>query len=224
MKTIILSFLCICISFSLFAQTDTTNNTNNATSTISNATDTASMDSRNSMDSAHQMMNNMDSNANQKMKRGRKHAQDYSNKANNMMNNTMNNMNNMISDTANSHAFAALPVLETYIPDNIVAQMKQKYPGDQVYDITAVKATRDSVMWNRNSATPANMQDSTNTNANQNTTTTNSANNMANNSGMEMPQKYNYVVRIIKSGALENETVDSDGNAVTGGATNQMNQ
>lgn len=187
MKTIILSFICICISFSVLAQTDTT----------------VSMHTTNSMDSVHHTMNNLNSNA----------------KANSM-NSTMNTMNNMISDTSNSHAYAALPVYETYIPANITTQMKQKYPGNELYDITAVKATRDSVMWNRNSATSGNMHDSTNASANQNSTTTNSANI---NSGMEIPQKYNYVVRIIKSGAIETETVDSDGNPVTA-TTNQMNQ
>lgn len=199
----ILSFICICISFSVVAQTDTA----------------ASMHTRNSMDSVHHTMNNMDSNANREMERTRKHAQDYSNKADSM-NSTMSTMNNIISDTSNSHAYAALPLYETYIPANITAQMKQKYPGNELYDITAVKATRDSVMWNRNSATSGNIQDSTNASANQNSTTTNSANN---NSGMEIPQKYNYVVRIIKSGAIETETVDSDGNPVTA-TTNQMNQ
>jgi len=42
--------------------------------------------------------------------------------------------------------FAALPVLETYVPDDIVTKMKSMY-GDKLYDITWVKSSANQDMY-----------------------------------------------------------------------------
>lgn len=55
-------------------------------------------------------------------------------------------MNNMNSNKTNSTSYAALPVLETSIPQNVMAQLKQKNSGNQIYDITAVEAAGGSSM------------------------------------------------------------------------------
>jgi hypothetical protein len=97
---------------------------------------------------------------------------------------------------------ASLPVYETYIAPDIIANIKQKISGgDQVYDITAVKAPMDSSMMNNNAAA---------------TTTNNSSNNMAatNNSMSMTPQSWDYVVRVLKNGAITTKKVDGSGNPV----------
>lgn len=56
------------------------------------------------------------------------------------------NAKNMNLNNTDSTAWAALPVFETSIPQNVIAQLKQKNSGNQIYDITAVKAASDSSM------------------------------------------------------------------------------
>jgi len=145
--------------------------------------------------------------------------------------------------TSNAAANASLPVLETYIPPDVVSDIKQKMSGgDQIYDITAVKAPVDSAMMNQNNntttgnatmgnnstvtatqtpavATTNNNQNATTTDSASTTTTTSTTTTMANTNGnnqaMAMPQSWNYVVRVIRNGAMTTETVDSNGSAVT---------
>jgi hypothetical protein len=131
--------------------------------------------------------------------------------------------------------YAALPVLETYVPDDIVAQVKQKHPNELIYDITAVKAPVDSSMMQTDSmgmnqsSMAMNQSTSTDSSMNQNSTmnqnTTNNLNNgMAMDSTMEMPEKFNYVVRVIQGGQLMTETLESDGTALHAAKNNGWNQ
>lgn len=64
---------------------------------------------------------------------------------NNMNTNTTSNMNSgyaHYSETVNigMTRFAAMPVLTTYVPDEVVSMLKNKY-GDKLYDITRLNAT-----------------------------------------------------------------------------------
>lgn len=53
--------------------------------------------------------------------------------------NSAGNMNNMsLNNGQAATGFAAIPVLETYVPDNVVAKLKQKY-GANLYDLTMIK-------------------------------------------------------------------------------------
>jgi len=58
-------------------------------------------------------------------------------------NTAMSNTNNM-GITATT--YAALPVLETYVPPEIINRMKSKY-GDALYDITAIVGSPDQVQY-----------------------------------------------------------------------------
>jgi len=58
-------------------------------------------------------------------------------------NTTMNNKGNT-GITATT--FAALPVLETYVPSEIINSMKTKY-GDALYDITTILGTSGQVQY-----------------------------------------------------------------------------
>jgi len=206
MKTLLMSLIGTFMCFSLFAQVDSTNNPNPPTVTPqtpvpmnNNVTDSSSnMNSmnRSNMDSMNH--SNMDS-----------------------MNNNMNStgmVNN--SNTPGQPNYAALPVLETYVPDNIVADVKQQHEGSYVYDITAVKAQRDSTIamssMNQNSTTITNA-DSTNPGT---TTTTNPTANTnsttgGQNSGMSTtPQEYNYVVRYLQGGTMTTEILNNSGTKI----------
>jgi len=128
--------------------------------------------------------------------------------------------------------YAALPVLETYVPENIVAEVKQEHEGSYIYDITAVKAPMDSTMAQGNSmnqsATTMNanttttntttVTDSTaqNTTVATNTTgNTNSNATMNQNSGRSTtPQEYDYVVRYLQGGTMVSETLDNNGTKI----------
>ncbi|MEO6639218.1 MAG: hypothetical protein ABIN25_13150, partial [Ginsengibacter sp.] len=73
-----------------------------------------------------------------------------SNLQNNMNANASQNTNTMNSGmVTNSQniegqtGYASLPVLESYISDDVVSKIKAKYPS--VYDITAVKHTADQM-------------------------------------------------------------------------------
>src|SRR6185312_14402466 len=115
-------------------------------------------------DSTH-AMNNMNNNStnnmnNNSMNADTTHAMNNmnNNSTNNMNNNSMNNnsMSNMNSNGMGSMsgtAFAALPVRESYISDDILSKIKSKYGnGTVIYDITAIRAAMppDSSMTQQN--------------------------------------------------------------------------
>lgn len=170
---------------------DTMNNSSNATSNM-NATDT-SMSMHAAGTDTMQMNNNMNSN----------NSNNMSNMNNNSMNNTMSTagMTNTMN-TKGEKGWASLPVLESYVPDDIMAKIKDKYAsGGILYDVTAVQAMPDSTMMQPHDSAM---------------TQTDTSMHMA------MPIKYNYVVRMIKDGTLQTETVGSDGmSAVTPGEMKQ---
>jgi hypothetical protein len=67
---------------------------------------------------------------------------------NSAMNNNWND--SMQNSTATATRDAALPVLETYVPQNIIDQAKEKFPKGQIYDITAVRSPEDTMAQNSN--------------------------------------------------------------------------
>ena len=232
--------VCTFICFSLFAQVDSTNNRNNTNDTSTNDTsinstptqppmNTTTDTSMNNNQSTMPTMNtdtsaNMNSNASTNM--------NSSNSGMNMNDTSMNanlvNPNNIPGQPD----YAALPVLETYVPDNIVAEVKQKHPNEVIYDITAVKAPVDSSMMqndsmamnstamNQSSATDSSMNQSSPMNQNK----VNNSNAMSMDSTMQMPEKFNYVVRVIQGGQLMTETLASDGTALNAIKNNGWNQ
>lgn len=107
--------------------------------------------------------------------------------------------------------YAALPVLETYLPDMIISKIKERY-GNNVYDITTVKSgtPQDSTMITPSAA----MTSKDSTVNNQNTLTQNST----------VSQQYNYVVRFQKEGVLTTETLNNDasGLAIMNGELNKQ--
>jgi len=169
---------------------------------------------------------------------------------NNMnMNSNNNNMSSMRTDSLNINnsglvnpnntpgeaGYASLPVLETYVPDNIVSDVKQRHPNTVVYDITAVKAPVDSSAMNQGTSmsgmndSSMNQNTTANSTTNQNSTTMNSNNNMnsttnnmnmnhsngmAQDSTMAKPQEYNYIVRFDQNGQMTEETLNNDGTAL----------
>jgi len=221
MKTLLMSLILTFTCLSLFAQVDSTNNTNNTNPTTvspetttppanNNATDTsANMNATNS-----NMNSNNNSNSNANM-----------NSMNRMDSSSMVNTST-IQGQAN---YAALPVLETYVPDNIVSTVKQEHEGSYIYDITAVKAPMDSSSMsqgnsmNQNStamnstttttnSTTTTTQDTTTTvNANSNTTMGQNSNNTSN---MSAPQEYQYVVRFLQGGTMTTEVLNNSGTKV----------
>lgn len=211
MKTLLMSIFCTFICASLFAQVDSTNNTNTPQTTPPPTMNTT---------------NNSDMNAT-----------------------ATNGQANLVNpDNIPGEAdYAALPVMETFVPDNIVSEVKQKYPNDVIYDITAVKAPVDSAEMMQNSmnenatamnqdssmnmnqnSTAMNDQNSTmnqNNNTDQNSTmnqNTTDNNDMAMNSA-KTPEKYNYVVRVLQGGQMVSETLESDGTAMLKSATSSIN-
>jgi hypothetical protein len=235
MKTLLMSLICTFTCLSLFAQVDSTNNTNNTNPTTvtpqtttpttnNNATDTAA-----NMNSTNSNMNSTNSNTN---------SNNSNMNSNNNMNSNMSSMNRMdsssmvnTSNIAGQAHYAALPVLETYVPDNIVAAVKQEHDGSYIYDITAVKAPMDSTMaantMNQNSTTmtanttttttnTATATDSTHQNATATTNTTVNTNapmgQNANN--MSTPQEYQYVVRYLQGGTMTTEILNNSGTKV----------
>ncbi|MEO5907868.1 MAG: hypothetical protein ABIR50_11170 [Ginsengibacter sp.] len=234
MKVLVISFICTFMCVSLFAQVDSANNTN------LNSTQTTNMPAMNDS-SMHETQTTTPAALNN----------NNPNMTNNSTNSTNGNMNNMNSTTSNSEMnmhdtsmnanlvnpnnipgqldYAALPVLETFVPENIVAQVKQKYPNEIIYDITAVKAPVDSSKMQSDSMA----MHSNSTSMNQNTTKDSSMNQSAANnlnngmtmdSTMKMPEKFNYVVRIIRGGQIMTETLDNDGTALNAIKNDGMNQ
>ena len=184
--------ICCLFCITLFAQSDSSN-------TNSNSGTAPAMNSSNNMDTTHQM-NNM--------------------KASGSMNsNSMANGSMAMINTEEPKA--SLPVLETYIPADVILDIKQKVGNsDQIYDITAVKAPMDSSMMNNNAATASTTNttattDSTTNNQTTTTTANNSMNNMSSNASMAMPQSWDYVVRVIRNGAMVTEKLDASGNPVS---------
>ena len=241
MKTLLMSVICTFMCFTLLAQVDSTNNMNNTNDTSINsiptpppAMNTTTDTSMNNNQSTMPTMNtdtsaNTNSNASTNM--------NSNNSGTNMNDSSMNanlvNPNNIPGQAD----YAALPVLETYVPDDIVAGVKQKYPNEVIYDITAVKAPVDSSMMqtdsmamnstamNQSSATDSSMnQNSTNQNSAMNQNVVNNSNGMAMDSTMQMPEKFNYVVRVIQGGQLMTETLESDGTALNAIKNNGWNQ
>ena len=184
MKKLIVSTICSLFCITMFAQTDSSNANSNPAST-------PAMNSASNTDTS-QHMNNM-------------------NAAGSMNSNSMANSSTAMITTTEPKA--ALPVLETYIPADVISDIKQKVGnGDQLYDITAVKAPIDSSMMNNN-ATAAS---TTNTTATTDSTTTNQTSaTTANNASMAMPQSWDYVVRVIRNGAMVTEKLDASGNPVS---------
>ncbi len=134
---------------------------------------------------------------------------------------------------------AALPVRETFVPQNIIEQANQKYPNGQIYDITAVKSAEDTMSQNSNATSwnssninnnmdnDHDKDDSTQAAMNQNTTnnqyqdssmnqtnaSANTYNNM-NTNNENAPEKYDYVVRVLQGGQMVTEKLYSDGTAL----------
>jgi hypothetical protein len=135
--------------------------------------------------------------------------------SNSTMSNTSSGNGNMVGTMLNTmntkgvRGYAALPVMESYIPGDVMDKIKSKYGnGSIIYDVTAVRAAMptDSAMQSKDSSSMQQPQaDSV--------------------SAMPMtaaPVKYNYVVRTIKDGAIQTECVADDG--TTAVMPNEMNK
>lgn len=133
-------------------QTDSTrsmNNSNNGTmnnatnGTMNNTTNgtmnTMSSDSSRSMNSTSPNMNsNMQNNMNSNSSTNSMNANSSSNAVNpGMVTNSQN--------IEGQKGYASLPISESYVPDDVIAKIKAKYPT--VYDITPVKHTTDQMMY-----------------------------------------------------------------------------
>lgn len=188
MKTLLISLICTCASMSLFAQADSTNTMNNGTYNDNNNstyTDTSGTMNNNPTytDTSGKMNNNMNSDMNST------DTSAYMNNANNSVNNATgsNTWNNsMQNTTAMASDKAALPVLETYVPQDIVDQAKRKYSNGQIYDITAVRSPEGTMAQNTgmNASTDNSaMEQSQNTNltTDQNSAMTSTNNTATNN-------------------------------------------
>jgi len=124
----------------------------------------------------------------------------------------MNSMNKNMSNSASVNYtnipgqpdYAALPVLETYIPGNIVSDVKAEHEGSYIYDITAVKAPEDTSMAQGNSM---------NSSAPNSTTADSTATITA--SQASRPQEYDYVVRYLQGGSMATEILNNDGSKMT---------
>jgi hypothetical protein len=226
MKTLLTSVICTFLCFSLFAQVDSTNNTNtnndssmNSTPAITPPTMNTTTDTSMNNNQTPMPTMNTDTSANMNSNNSGMNMSDSS------MNANLVNPNNIPGQSD----YAALPVLETYVPDDIVAQVKQKHTNEVIYDITAVKAPVDSSMMhtdsmgmNQNSMA---MNQSSTTDSTMNQNTTNNLNNgMAMDSTMQMPEKFNYVVRVVQGGQLMTETLESNGTALNAIKNNGWNQ
>lgn len=225
-----MSVICTFMCFSILAQADTTNNINNTNNTSDSninitptTTPTMNTTTDTSMNNNQTTMPTMNTNTSGNMNTNLSTSTN-SNMNDSAMNSNLVNPNNIPGQTD----YAALPVLETFVPDNIVAEVKQKYPNEIIYDITAVKAPVDSSMMhtdsmamNQNATTDSSMHP--NSTMNQNTAN-NLNNGMATDSTMQMPEKFNYVVRVIQGGQLMTETLESDGTALNAAKNNSLTQ
>ena len=161
MKRLLMLLIFISVKNGLSAQvTDSTHTdstrTDNLNNTMNNAsrTDTSSTNMMNVRDSANNSspnsMNNMNNNSmnNATDSAGTMNNMNNSNSTNNTNNSTgnsnMNSMSNMNSNGMSSmsgrNTYAALPVKENYISDDILSKIKSKYGnGTIIYDITAIR-------------------------------------------------------------------------------------
>lgn len=159
MKTLLMSLALTFTCCALFAQvpTDTTNNNNNwnrdssqmnTTTPPNNMSDTSTNMNNTNIPGRSDTLNNGMTNDNT-------NPPQTNNEMPNTNNSEMNNgmVNNNRSDTSllvnpmntpGQPDYAALPVLETFIPDAVVASVKEKFGNELIYDITAVKAQADS--------------------------------------------------------------------------------
>jgi hypothetical protein len=123
------------------------------------------------------------------------------------------------------NTYAALPVKENYISDDILSKIKSKYGnGTVIYDITAIRAAmpQDSSMMHQNGGmrTDSSM---TNTSNNSGDSAMAGNSNMMQNSSMAVTPKYNYLVRTLSNGTLQSEWVGDDGTtAITPGEMNKQ--
>ena len=214
-----MSVICYLMCLSLFAQVDSTNRTNNDSSmnstptmtppTMNTTTDTSM---NNNQTTPPTMNTDTSGNVNSNNSTNMNSNNSGMNVNDSSMNGNLVNPNNVFGQPD----YASLPVLETYVPDNIVAEVKQKHPNEVIYDITAVKAPVDSNMMQSDSMSMnqnlmSMNQSSADSGMNQNSTNNNA---MAMNSTMQMPEKFNYVVRVIQGGQLMTETLESDGTSL----------
>ncbi len=203
MKTLIMSLFFCCMYCFVFAQTptDTTNMNKKNMDTLPPTNNTNLMDSssmmnnnnNNRMDSSS-MMNNNSMNNNNRM-----------DSSSMMNNNSMNNNNRMDSSFMNNmpgmRGYAALPVLESYVPADIVSKVKERY-GNTVYDITSIKVMPDSSLMNHDSTM---------------TTHDSTMNQMGTGANAAMPQQFNYAVRFEKNGMMNMEVLNNDASALVPG-------
>lgn len=186
MKTLIMSLFFCCMYCFVFAQTptDTTNMNKKNMDTLPPTNNTNRMDSSS-------MMNNNNNN-----------RMDSSSMMNN---NSMNNNNRMDSSFMNNmpgmRGYAALPVLESYVPADIVSKVKERY-GNTVYDITSIKVMPDSSLMNHDSTM---------------TTHDSTMNQMGTGANAAMPQQFNYAVRFEKNGMMNMEVLNNDASALVPG-------
>jgi hypothetical protein len=144
MKTLLMSLALTLTCCALFAQvpTDTTNNNWNRDSSQMNTTppnnmsDTSGNMNNSNMPSRNDTLNNGMTNDNM----------NQTQMNNGMVNNNRSDTSLLVNpmNTPGQPDYAALPVLETFVPDAVVATVKEKYGNELVYDITAVKAQVDS--------------------------------------------------------------------------------
>ncbi len=205
MKHLFVLLIFISLKNGLQAQVTDSTTMRSDSAQASNMTDSASAANINSpstsadsskMDSMHTTMSNG--------------TDSMSNSSNNAMSNSNSTPGNTgaVQNPMNEkgmQGYAALPVMESYVPDDVMDKIKSKYGnGTVIYDITAVRAS----MPTDSSSTQQLQPDSA--------------------SAMAMstvPVKYNYVVRTIKDGTIQTECLADDGTTVvTPGEMNKPQQ
>ena len=219
------------------------NNPSDSTGSMNNSTNNMNNNSMNTTTDTTGATNNMNNNSTNNMNNNSVNSTTdttmNSMNNNSMNNNSMSNMNSngMNSSIAGVKSYAALPVMESYVPDDIVSKIKSKYGnGTVIYDITAVRAAlpQDSSMTQQN-GTMSSDSSMNNTSMNNNTSVNNGSmnnttmnngdstmtGNMMQNSSVAATPKYNYLVRTLSNGTLQSEWVGDDGTTtVTPGEMN----
>lgn len=180
-------------------------NINSNMNSSSMRSDSSNTSIPNGMDSMHTTTTNgMDS-----MNNSSNSTMGNSSTGNSKIGGTMQNLMN----TKGTRGYAALPVMESFIPADVMDKITSKYgSGTIIYDVTAVKAAMPADSTMQQPKDSSSMQQ----------TKPDSA------SAMTMavePVKYNYVVRTIKDGAIQTEYVADDGTtAVMPGEMNKPQQ
>ena len=214
MKHLFVLLIFISLKNGLQAQVTDSTTMRSDSAQASNMTDSASAANINSpstsadsskMDSMHTTMSNG--------------TDSMSNSSNNAMSNSNSTPGNTgaVQNPMNEkgmQGYAALPVMESYVPDDVMDKIKSKYGnGTVIYDITAVRASMPT-----DSAAMQQPTDSSSTQQLQ----PDSASAMAMST---VPVKYNYVVRTIKDGTIQTECLADDGTTVvTPGEMNKPQQ